>query len=75
MIARPILRALDYVAVRLMAFALRHGVDPDELRGQVRRSYRHKGPLEAQAAASSKLQRAQARNTARAARRGRAILP
>lgn len=73
--ARPILRALDWVAVRLMAFALRHGTDPAELRGAVLAAYRH-GTWEQRAEqASSKLGRAQARNTARAAKRGRAILP
>lgn len=73
--ARAILGALDWVAVRLMAYALRHGTDPAELRQAVLKAYRHGTWQERAEKASSKLARAEARNTARAARRGRAILP
>jgi hypothetical protein len=73
--AKPILAALDWAAVRLIAFALRHGADPIELRQAITSAYRHKSWEERAEAATSKLGRAEARNRARAARRDRAILP
>jgi hypothetical protein len=71
---RTILRWLDVAAVVLMAFALRHGATATELNDAAVRAYRHKSPLEAQAAAASKVARAVLRNQARAARGGRGIL-
>ena len=69
MIARPILAALDWLAVRLLAFALRHGADPNELRQAVMSAYRHQAPAKAQALAASKLHRAAVRNQVRAVAR------
>lgn len=68
--AARILGALDWVAVRLMAYALRHGVGVLELEQAVRTAYRHKSPAEAEAAARGKLHRAQLRNQVRALARG-----
>lgn len=70
MIARRILGALDWVAVRLMAYALRHGADPLALEDAVRTAYRHKTPEEAGAAARDKMTRAGLRNQVRALTRG-----
>lgn len=67
---RRILAALDWVAVRMMASALRRGVDPRALEQSVMSAYRHKSPEEARAAAADKLRRAQLRNTVKALTRG-----
>jgi hypothetical protein len=68
--ASRILGALDWLAVRLMSFALRHGAGALELEQAVKTAYRHKTPAEAEAAARDKLHRAQLRNQVRALARG-----
>jgi hypothetical protein len=68
--AARILGALDWLAVRLMAFALRHETDAIKLEQAVKTAYRHKTPVEAEAAARDKLHRAQLRNQVRALARG-----